>query len=349
MRSGLAALAVVVAACSSGTPSATPKPAASVAAREAALPSAPPVEAGADPALVDAGAASAPLVPPRIPGDEVAAVLWPDEATARARAASCAPGEELAHVRCMLEARYAGDGEALELASVLYTSFGSVAGVEEAHTMDGGYRGRIRIEPELPVGRERKHLGWVVSAMRDFDAFFVALAPPAGARTYRFRGISFRFMRSVAKRTPTAYAHDWTIAYNLSGSLLVSEDATRETLFHEMFHLNDGARSWWSTRVLDGVYDAVVQKCRTDAACLAPYAPTETIVRGGTYYAFQPGNGVVEYAAELALRYYREQRAVQRRAVKGRSFKCGPPENARAWERMRDEFFGGIDRTPPCR
>lgn len=149
----------------------------------------------------------------------------------------------------------------------------------------------------------------------------------------------------------TAYAHDWTIGYNLSGSLLVSEDAARETLFHEIFHLNDAARSWWSTRVLDGAYDGLVQKCHANAVCLTPNAPTDTMVRGGTYYAFQPGNDVREYGAELALRYYREQRAVKRGAPakKGASFKCGPAPNPEVWAKMRDAFFGGVDRTPSCR
>lgn len=55
-----------------------------------------------------------------------------------------------------------------------------------------------------------------------------------------------------------------------------------------------------------------------------------------------------EYAAELALRYYREQRAAFRALPKVKAFKCGPPENARAWAMMRDEFFGGVDAVGPC-
>jgi hypothetical protein len=73
-------------------------------------------------------------------------------------------------------------------------------------------------------------------------------------------------------------------------------------------------------------------------------------VRGGTYYAFQENNGdaVHEYAAELALRYYREQRAVLRGEPTGKRFKCGPPENAQAWGLVAAEFFRGEDRTGPC-
>ena len=80
-------------------------------------------------------------------------------------------------------------------------------------------------------------------------------------------------------------------------------------------------------------------------------SPNDTLVRGGTYYSFQPGNGVREYAAELGLRYYREQRAalaVGRPTSKISRFKCGPPANARAWAVLRDELFAGVDVVPPC-
>ena len=75
------------------------------------------------------------------------------------------------------------------------------------------------------------------------------------------------------------------------------------------------------------------------------------MVRGGTYYAFQPNNGdaVHEYAAELALRYYRDNRVSMRgEALKKPGFKCGPPGNQRAWAALSGEFFGGVDRTPSC-
>src|SRR5262249_29517302 len=97
-------------------------------------------------------------------------------------------------------------------------------------------------------------------------------------------------------------------------------------------------------------FETIVSRCGTDTRCLRPYAPNSTLVRGGTYYAFQPGNGVAEYAAELAIRYFREMRARERgKALPEPAFKCGPPENARAWELMVTEFLGGADQTPPCR
>jgi hypothetical protein len=129
---------------------------------------------------------------------------------------------------------------------------------------------------------------------------------------------------------------------------MTSADAVRETLFHEIFHLNDQAHGDWSARGLAPIFDAVVAKCGARSECLAPYAPNTTKVRGGTYYAFYPGNGVGEYAAELALRYYKEHRAVFHKTPFGAAFKCGPAENAQAWKAIADEFFGAIDRTPPC-
>ena len=125
----------------------------------------------------------------------------------------------------------------------------------------------------------------------------------------------------------------------------------RETLFHEIFHLDDAAHDDWSTHALRPFFDAIGKRCGTRIACLRPYAPNDTMVRGGTYYAFQPNNGdaVHEYAAELALRFYRENRAaLHGEAQRDPPFKCGPAENRRAWEALRSEFFGGADRTPSC-
>jgi hypothetical protein len=300
--------------------------------------------------------------------DEVANVLFADRANVSTATSGCpASVPPDARVRCLFDERYRGDPKAASLAHELLVRWQIIAGVEVAHTMDGGYRGMIRIEPALPIAAERKHIEWIVTAMRDFDAFFAELdkraaststttssAIPAPKR-YRFRPITLRFMRSVAARTPSAYAHDWTVAWNLAGSLHTSADAVRETLFHEIFHLNDyvhpvpGAEAW-SFTALNGPFAAVVKKCGTAIPCLGPYTPNDTIVRGGTYYSFQPGNGVREYAAELALRYYREQRAVFQSLGAGSKtpFKCGPPENVRAWNAMRDEFFAGVDAVPAC-
>ena len=66
------------------------------------------------------------------------------------------------------------------------------------------------------------------------------------------------------------------------------------------------------------------------------------MTRGGEWDARQ-------FAAEVALRWYREERAILRGQSPVRpAFKCGPEENRRAWEAIATEFFGGMDRVPPC-
>jgi hypothetical protein len=260
--------------------------------------------------------------------------------------------DDEARIRCLIAARYASDAAATRDALALYARVGSVAGVLPEEEMDDGFRGRIHLVPEAPMGTERRHLAWITAANDDFDAFFAELARGAKAPLrYRFRDLAYRFFRSVKRTTPSAYADRWSVAYNVAGSLNTSADAVRETLFHEIFHLDDAAHDDWSARALRPTFDAIVLRCGTLATCLAPYAPNDTMVRGGTYYAFQPNNGdaVHEYAAELALRYYRENRAAIRgETLKKPGFKCGPPENQRAWEAMVGEFFGGADRTPGC-
>jgi hypothetical protein len=223
------------------------------------------------------------------------------------------------------------------------------AGVDEI--MDGGYRGQIHLVPQLPEGKYKKHLAWTTKAFTDIDAFFTALKLPDPA-PYRWRGITLAFVRSVGKHTPSAYATSWTITYNVEGSLLTSAAGVEETLFHELFHLNDEQHGGWSSQTLRGDYAAIVKKCGTKVACLRPYAPNDTKVRAtGTYYAFQPnnGDGVHEYAAELAVRYWKEQREIAAHGkLTHRAFKCGPPENARAWQALVDEFFAGHDAVPAC-
>ena len=99
---------------------------------------------------------------------------------------------------------------------------------------------------------------------------------------------------------------------------------------------------------MSGLYNRIVKKCGVDAKCLQPYTPDNIKVKGGTYYDFQPGNGVGEYGADLARRYYTEHRALMRKEKLGRPFKCGSGENALAWSLVVSEFFGGVDLTPEC-
>jgi hypothetical protein len=249
---------------------------------------------------------------------------------------------------------YKSDPKAKAIAKDLFDKLGHVSTVGAEEVMDGGYRGKIKLVPQLPAGQYRQQLVWVSSALYAIDAFFDEFkdTPPK----YRWENLELKFVRSVGKRTPSAYAYKWSITHNVVGSLLTSERGVRETYFHELFHLNDFDHGDWSAKTLSADYKAIVKKCGTTGAkavkCLAPYAPNDTKVRAtGTYYAFQPDNGdsVHEYAAELAVRYFKEQ--TQMRDAKKLSrpaFKCGPAENARAWTALVDEFFGGRDLVPAC-
>lgn len=248
---------------------------------------------------------------------------------------------------------YAKDAKAKAIAKALHEKLGHVTDAGAEERMDGGYRGTIHLVPELPAGKYRQQLVWVAAALESIDRFFAAIETTP---KYRWRDLTIHFVRSVGKRTPSAYATGWSITHNVVGSLLTSERGVRETYVHELFHLNDFAHGDWSAKTLTTDYKAIIEKCgRTGAKavkCLAPYAPNDTKVRAsGTYYAFQPGNGdsVHEYAAELAVRYYKEQSAMRaNRTLAVKAFKCGPPENARAWQALVDEFFGGHDLVPAC-
>jgi hypothetical protein len=254
-----------------------------------------------------------------------------------------------ADIPCMLEATYAKDPKAKALALAIFADNGSVAGVGPDEIMDGGYRGKIHLVPELPAGKYRKHLEAVSFATKSIDEFFTKLFDKQVAPNYRWRGIQLRFVRSVGKRTPSAYAIGWLFAYNVEGSLMQNQLGVRETYFHELFHSNDND---WSGKALRKDYDAIVKKCPgVTIKCLAPYAPNDTVVRGGTYYAFQQnnGDGVHEYAAELAVRYWEEHMEILAKGKLAKQpFKCGPPENGRAWKALIDHFFGGRDLTPSC-
>jgi len=244
---------------------------------------------------------------------------------------------------------YKADPDAAAIARALYDNYGDIATVGAEEEMDGGYRGKIHLVPELPIKQHRKQLEWVAGALKDFDAFFAAFDTKPN---YRWTKLTLQFVRSVKKRTPSAYATGWSVTHNVNGSLLTSARGVRETYFHELFHLNDFDHGDWSGKNLAKDYAAIVKKCGTKVKCLAPYAPNDTKVRAtGTYYAFQPnnGNGVHEYAAELAVRYFKEQNEMATaKKLSKPAFKCGPAENARAWQGLVDEFFAGRDLVPAC-
>lgn len=345
-----ALLTAALGACSPAAPTPAP-PAPPSSPHEAATASGAPLAPSASAAAAPGEVPSDKPAPEIISAEDAQRILFAGSPDAPAAGASCA-GTTPERVRCLLGLRFAGDERARALAIELFDATGDVAGVEVEQEMDGGFRGSIHLVPEVPIGKHRRHLAWIVAASRDFDAFFAAIGPRAPSPVrYRHRAIAYRFFRSVKRTTPSAYASGWSVAYNVSGSLNTSPTSVRETLFHEIFHLNDASHGGWSARALGPIFAAIVGRCGTRAACLRPYAPGDTMVRGGTYYAFQPDNGeaVHEYAAELALRYYREQRAVVRgERAAAPAFKCGPEENRRAWAAIVEEFFGGADIVPAC-
>jgi len=349
LEASLALAISVLAACSHAVTAPLPPPPTEVPVERADAAPPPPFAPAVDASVRDGSSDARPSVgdAPTLSLSRIADVLF---ATGEPMP-SCGEGDDRARAKCLIAARYAADPRAAALATDLFERTGDVAGVSPPETMEGGWRGTLHLVPALPVGKDRVHLAWVAGATRDFDAFFDAIREDGRVLHYVWRGLSFRFMRSVAARTPSAYAIDWTIAYNVAGSLNTSADAVRELLFHESFHLNDQAHGDWSGRALRATFDAIMARCGARIACLAPYTPTDMLVRGGTYYAFQPNNGdaVHEYAAELAVRYYREQRAALDHVALPKRWKCGPPENARAWSLIVAEFFGGIDRTGPCK
>ena len=260
---------------------------------------------------------------------------------------------DCADVACLIERAYSADPKARQLALALWKGSGDLPGVGREETMDGGFRGTIHLVPQLPIGAYRKQLGWVVESTRTIDKFFAALFANQPAPRYRWQSIAFRFVRSVNKHRPSAYATGWAVEYNVEGSLLISSQGVRDTLFHELFHVNDDDHGDWSGSHLRLDYEAILQKCgaKPTLKCLTPYAPNDTLVRGGTYYAFQQNNGdtVHEYAAELAVRYFKEQSEMLANGkLAQRAFKCGPPESARAWRGLVDEFFAGRDLVPAC-
>ncbi len=256
-------------------------------------------------------------------------------------------------VKCLIAARYAEDQAARDIAISLFEKTGSVAGVEKAHVMDGGYRGILHLVPVLPENENRVHLARMSAALTSFDDFFERLQKKGNSKVaYRWRNLALRFFRSVKARTPSAYASGWRVAYNVDGSLNKSDVMVRETMFHEIFHLNDFNHGPhgddWSEHALGSTYDSIVATCKTSTPCLSKYAPNDTMVRGGTYYAFQPGNDVHEYAAELAVRYLKEESIAMNGGDPKSPFKCTGSENAKSWNAMVAEFFGGIDLTKAC-
>jgi len=260
--------------------------------------------------------------------------------------------EEL-FVDCLLDHQFGSDPDALALARKVASEHGIVLGSESPRVMqDGDYRGRVVVESAVPVGTDRQHLEILLRVFEETDRIFGAIADRASSPvTFVVKPRAVRFFRTANTTTPSAYALDGVISYNLRGELWTSLDSVVETFVHELFHLSDAAHGRWSERALRPTYERILAQCRDDQECLDRYAPYETKVDGGVYYAFHPTSDVREYAAELAARYFREQKRQLDQGSKedvGATFKCQAPENEVAWRSLADEFFGGLDLVPEC-
>lgn len=254
------------------------------------------------------------------------------------------------HVECLLSLRFATDPDALDLAKSLYAR-STLVGVDTHATVEG-YRGAtVTLVPALPVGEERHHLEWLHDSLAAFDDFIETLALRAGrSPSFRARPRAIAFFQTEVPAYPSAYCLDGVLAYNLRGPLHSDAREMHETLFHELFHLNDASSGDWSIKTLTPIFDAILARCGEDHDCLRPFAPHDTIVPDGTFYAFDPRTrDVREYAAELALRYFIEHETILSGAPARPPFKCQTEENLVAWSLLADTFFGGVDLSPECR
>lgn len=257
-----------------------------------------------------------------------------------------------AHVDCLLRLRFDSDREALRLARMLYRDTNALIGPDKEGTI-GGYHGEedIQLFPALPVGDHRHHLAWLHASYVAFDDFVESL----NARTqtpvqFRARPRGVVFFQTAELRYPSAYFLDGIIGYNIQGPLNADPRDMRETFFHELFHANDLDRGEWSVSTLGPLFDSIIARCGDDHDCFSSFAPHDTIVPNGTYYAFDARTrDVREYAAELALRYFVEHEAVLAgQPPRDPAFKCITVENRLAWEHLARAFFGGVDLTPAC-
>jgi hypothetical protein len=252
---------------------------------------------------------------------------------------------------CALDLAYSEDADARAVAHELLALTGAVPGLEKWHDIDAAYLGRVPIEPVLPIGPYKQHLVWIRDALTEIERVFEGVARAAPRPVlFRSRPHGFRFFRTAERSYPSAYAVGGIVGYNVEGPLHGSLESVTATLLHEIFHLNDEGHGQWTQAALVPVFERIVDMCGSDEPCLTTYAPSDDRVPGGTYYPFDPGTrDVREYGAELALRWFREQRAMlDELETELTPFRCASEENAKAWRAMVDEFFGGLDLGPEC-
>jgi hypothetical protein len=337
------------AGCSGSPPqqrAATPAPTISAApiSSVTAIPPAPPPTAPAP-----APRATPPTHPGRAEAAERVLFLATHLRTTDLREACPVALDEVPRIRCLISLRYADEDESKKLALALYEETGSLAGLLPEETNQDGKGKKVQLKPARPIGRNKEHLQWIVDAMREYARFFHELSKrQTKPIVMQDRPLDFRFFYTEDGGTPSAFAVGRNIGYNLRGTVNVHDEAVRDTLFHEIFHLNDVWQNNFSARLLAPIEARIVAICKGNLKCLAPYAPTDTTMNGKPY-AFIDGGQGKEYAAELALRYFREQRLmIDGKPLPIPAFKCGPPENKEAMALLVDAFFGGVDLVPAC-
>lgn len=254
------------------------------------------------------------------------------------------------HAKCLIDFRFADDAKALGLAHELYDRTGALPGLDTT-TSQGTYDGtRVLTRPALPIGDDRRHLAWILASFDRYEAFLKNLAAAAKHPIdFQLHPDAIVFFRTDTPSYPSAWGQHGVVGYNLRGPLHTSERNVLETLFHELFHLNDERKKGWSVTTLGKVFEGILARCGSDHACFENFAPHDTRVPEGTYYPFDKRTrDVREYAAELALRYFLEHEAIQNGSPLEPPFKCRTEENLAAWQRLVDAFFGGADLTRAC-
>ena len=92
--------------------------------------------------------------------------------TAKSALKKCPQADTAARIQCMLRTRYRRDRRAYRMVRKIYVQSGWVVGLEPAWWMNGGWRGRVRIVPQLPIRRYRYHLRYLQKTVRDYRFFF---------------------------------------------------------------------------------------------------------------------------------------------------------------------------------
>jgi len=348
-----AALFASLTACSAAPPAPTPIKTAPAPATSIAPPTSASVAPEPLPPAASASAQTPVPTPPTHPGRPEAAervlFLATHLRTTDLREACPVTLDEVPRVHCLISLRYADENESKKLALTLYEETGSLAGLLPEETNQDSKGKKIQLKPARPIGRNKEHLQWILEAMREYARFLQELKTRAKRPVLmQDRPLDFRFFYTEEGGTPSAFAVGRNIGYNLNGTVNVHAEAVRDTLFHEIFHLNDVWQDNFSARLLAPIEMRILERCKGNVKCLASYAPTDTTMNGKPY-AFIDGGSGKEYAAELALRYFREQRLmIDGKPLPIPAFKCGPAENQEAMTLIIDTFFGGVDLVPAC-